>query len=233
MFLELTTFPLLKKLSPDMSDFSYYYWGPLLFKSKVDPWIVNEIYSEAKKLNMHEHEVRSSLAGAIEKELGFSDDYSQKIFNMILPHFEGYMEFCTESWTRERVPENTKFEIQPVKTWVNFQEKMEYNPRHTHTGELSFVLYLDIPEVLQWESDPRKSLQPGMIGFYYPPNMISSSNHILNPISAQSFRPETGDIFIFPAYLDHEVAAFKSDVVRVSMSGNVRVNAILPEEQNG
>ena len=37
--------------------------------------------------------------------------------------------------------------------------------------------------------------------------------------------PEVGDMFIFPAALKHWVIPFKSDVVRVSVSGNVdRVN---------
>ena len=43
----------------------------------------------------------------------------------------------------------------------------------------------------------------------------------------QSFFPEEGDIFIFPAWLKHWVAPFKSDVTRISVSGNVHDSAPL------
>ena len=40
-------------------------------------------------------------------------------------------------------------------------------------------------------------------------------------ISQHSFFPEEGDMFIFPASLKHWVFPFKSDCVRISVSGNV------------
>ena len=36
--------------------------------------------------------------------------------------------------------------------------------------------------------------------------------------------PKTGDAFIFPAWLVHHVHAFKSDVERISVSGNIILN---------
>ena len=36
-----------------------------------------------------------------------------------------------------------------------------------------------------------------------------------------SYFPEEGDMFIFPAWLKHWVSPFKSDCVRISVSGNV------------
>ena len=35
--------------------------------------------------------------------------------------------------------------------------------------------------------------------------------------------PKTGDMYIFPAQLEHMVAPFKSDVTRISVSGNYSV----------
>ena len=38
--------------------------------------------------------------------------------------------------------------------------------------------------------------------------------------------PEVGDLFIFPAWLIHHVYAFKSDVERISVSGNIEFEPI-------
>ena len=39
--------------------------------------------------------------------------------------------------------------------------------------------------------------------------------------TGMAIRPEPGDMYIFPAYLKHWVYPYKSDCVRVSVSGNV------------
>jgi hypothetical protein len=36
-------------------------------------------------------------------------------------------------------------------------------------------------------------------------------------------KPKTGDFFVFPAKLHHTVAPFKSDVTRISVSGNLEI----------
>ena len=47
-----------------------------------------------------------------------------------------------------------------------------------------------------------------------------------------SFFPEEGDMFIFPAWLKHWVAPFKSKCTRISVSGNVHDSAPLNAIQN-
>jgi len=42
-----------------------------------------------------------------------------------------------------------------------------------------------------------------------------------NSLTNNSFFPEEGDIFIFPAWLKHWVYPYRSDAVRVSVSGNI------------
>ena len=42
-------------------------------------------------------------------------------------------------------------------------------------------------------------------------------------ITGQSTIPETGDMYIFPAMLQHWVAPYKSKVTRVSVSGNLEI----------
>ena len=54
----------------------------------------------------------------------------------------------------------------------------------------------------------------GMINFEYGMDLPFS-------ISKFEYLPEVGDLFIFPAWLQHHVYAFKSDVERISVSGNI------------
>ena len=59
-----------------------------------------------------------------------------------------------------------------------------------------------------------KSAGPGGLTFLYGDN----DDHC---ISYHSIFPAAGDMFIFPAWLKHWVYPFKSDVTRISVSGNV------------
>jgi hypothetical protein len=81
---------------------------------------------------------------------------------------------------------------------------------------LSFVIYLKVPEELKKENEEYDGLSagPGGITFLYG----QAENYT---IANHSFFPEVGDMYIFPAYLKHWVYPYKSDCVRVSVSGNV------------
>jgi hypothetical protein len=48
-----------------------------------------------------------------------------------------------------------------------------------------------------------------------------------------SYFPQENDMFIFPAWLKHWVSPYKSDVVRVSVSGNVHDSAPLSQVRKG
>ena len=86
------------------------------------------------------------------------------------------------------------------------------------TGDLSFVIYLQVPDEIERENDEtaheHNNEGPGMILFDYGMEMPLSINRIAH-------MPRTGDAFIFPAWLIHHVYAFKSDVERISVSGNI------------
>ena len=55
------------------------------------------------------------------------------------------------------------------------------------------------------------------------PGKIVFEHGVDMPFSIGQFNrlPEVGDIIIFPAWLTHYVHAFKSDVERISVSGNI------------
>ena len=104
--------------------------------------------------------------------------------------------------------------------WVNYMQAGDFNPLHTHGGDYSFVLFLDVPEKLVQEQKEFEgtSAKPGMLMFEYTqqakPRWATTGSAI---------KPQTGDFFMFPALLQHWVAPFKSKVTRVSVSGNMRI----------
>jgi hypothetical protein len=106
--------------------------------------------------------------------------------------------------------------------WINYQKANEFNPPHDHDGKLSFVAYLQIPDELKKEhaAYTGKSCGPGGIQFIY-------GDGPRDCITYQSFFPEEGDMFIFPAWLKHWVAPYRSDCTRISVSGNVHDSAPL------
>jgi len=115
---------------------------------------------------------------------------------------------------RKDLKEDPKYFLE--KLWCNFQHNNEFNPPHSHGGALSFVIYLKVPEELKKENEEYDGLSagPGGITFLYgQAEDYTIANH--------SFFPSEGDMYIFPAYLKHWVYPYKSDCVRVSISGNV------------
>ena len=101
--------------------------------------------------------------------------------------------------------------------WFNDMKNNEYSPMHKHTGILSGVLYLKIPEY----SPSRKNKgTDGAITFIG--NTSPNDGLFTNPQFSVS--PKVGDIFIFPSTLRHQVYPFRTENgkgIRRTMSFNV------------
>ena len=100
--------------------------------------------------------------------------------------------------------------------WINYQLPGDFQPYHGHTGLLSGVIYINVPDVIAKENSSKESNNPtaGKIAFI-------SGNEFYVTSSEYNHQPVTGEILIFPSCLKHQVYPFKSDVERVSMSFNV------------
>jgi len=98
-------------------------------------------------------------------------------------------------------------------SWVNISKPGEYNPVHAHDGFFSFVIYLDIPEIIRKEYlyTPSTVASKSLISFY------SNFNN-----SEMKFNPKTGDMFLFTSDHRHAVGAFYTEgVERISLAGNI------------
>ena len=206
----------------DQIEVHTYNWGPCVTKFKIRDEFKNLLLDEAKK---SKGDYRDKLAGQLDTEIG----YSQESKDIVAPELAKYLGVYDQMFQKFR---NKTYDIKPsyalTALWINYQKKNEFNPPHDHDGALSFVIYLDIPEALIKENKDYigKSSGPGGIQFIYGEGDRQA-------ITYMSEMPKTGDMFIFPAWLKHWVSPFKSDVTRISVSGNVHDKipiAVLPKK---
>ena len=185
-------------------------WGPCLVKLKISEENRLLLLKEAQASKT---DFESRLAGIINKQGAFRDsNLFEEFFGKI---FELYAD-ALQKWTGDdSIDFKQKYELDSL--WANFQGPGDFNPPHDHDGSLSWVIYLDIPEVLKFENSKYKgrSAGPGGVTFIYGDGPRESVTH-------HSSFPETGVMYIFPAWLKHWVFPFKSKCTRISVSGNVR-----------
>ena len=197
-------------------------WGPCLISLKIRDDFKKILLDEAAK---NEQDFSSKLAGQIRKETGYSDESRDKIVPYLAPYLGVYDQMFQKYQAKnyEKKPEYTLTAL-----WANFQRQYEFNPPHDHDGKLSFVIYLSIPDKLKEENEAYKgkSCGPGGIQFMYGEGPRDA-------VTYMSYFPQENDMFIFPAWLKHWVSPYKSDVVRVSVSGNVHDSAPLSQVRKG
>lgn len=186
-------------------EWNFYYWGPYLWKTKIEQKFCDELFERAKKSNIKHNKY---LAAHIENEILYLKEDMKWFVNEITPYTNLY--FQTGNFWYKEVKE-TKLES----LWINYMKNGEFNPEHTHDGDISFVIYLKIPELLKKECEQNNANSPG------PGSITFSFGERMNYFTtAHNFFPEEGDLFMFPATLRHIVFPFKSDCVRISVSGN-------------
>jgi|TARA_R110000744_G_scaffold337414_1_gene442646 hypothetical protein len=104
-----------------------------------------------------------------------------------------------------------------ISAWFNDQKDDEYNPAHDHTGVLSGVLYLKIPEYL-----PSRKHHNADGSIVFISNECKTDGIMTN--STLLLSPEVGDLFLFSSSLKHQVYPFRTadkKGIRRSLSFNM------------
>jgi uncharacterized protein (TIGR02466 family) len=191
----------------------YFYWGPLLWKTKISNDIVDGLLTRGLKSNVsHRHK----LVGYFKDEYSYSKDDMSWFVEKMKPYFLKHKDVCENEWYLTENPP-----IQLTSLWINIMRAGDFNPPHTHDGELSFVIYLKVPEKLEEEFNSYVGRSPDGNGAGAVTFGIDFDATKKNTISTMTFLPEVGDMFIFPANLTHFVAPFKCEGERISVSGNL------------
>ena len=197
--------------------YKYYNWGPLLFKTNITSKECQLILEEGKKCRKNIYDHRSKLAGHLKEEYRLND------MEGFLKWFNKYLKMYVNAFYKWKgIPANATSKLHLHSIWINYMQAGDFNPPHTHGGDLSFVIYPSIPKKILEENKTFKGNRnpgggPGGISFTYGTTKR-------NYISAVDNLPQTGELFIFPADLTHWVFPFKSKVERISVSGNLDFN---------
>ena len=191
-------------------------WGPCVVRMKINDAFKKLLLDEAKN---NKEDYRNKLAGILDHETGYSEESKKKI----IPHLTqcvGVYDQAFEKYTNKKYDKRPEYVLSAL--WINHQKPNDFNPPHDHDGKLSFVIYLSIPDELKKENKEYKgkSCGPGGIQFIY-------GNGPRDCVTYMSFMPEENDCFVFPAWLKHWVAPYKSNCTRISVSGNFHDSAPL------
>tara|TARA_Y100001951_G_scaffold74088_1_gene61056 strand:+ start:1218 stop:1847 length:630 start_codon:yes stop_codon:yes gene_type:complete len=205
--------------------YNFPYWGPFVCKLQVEQEMVDILLEKGKESREKNLDHRSKLAGMIDNEY-YYEDYE----DWFVPRFTKYIDTYIDGVEEYH---NNAFKSPPISwnlttPWINYQKAKEYNPPHHHDGDLSFVVYLQVPDEIKKENEKMQGVHnntgPGMINFDYGIVELPFS------ISTYFELPEVRDLYIFPAWLTHHVFAFKADVERISVSANIIFNYDQPKD---
>ena len=198
--------------------FKYYYWGPCLTRFNLDNEICEGLL---QKGNLLKEDARTDLAGHLDKELRYSKEDQNWFLSKFSPVIKDHMKFLCDYHNKD-----LNANLQLTTLWINYMRKNEFQPHHIHNTELSFVIYLKVPEKLKEEHKNyvgTDTAGPGGIKF-----VNSLNNDFLNIAEVPLF-PKENECYIFPGSLTHTVYTCKSDWERVSVSGNFKF--VHPDEQ--
>jgi hypothetical protein len=184
--------------------------------------IKNEINNIQNNFELHESQkFNNILAGNIKREYHLieSHEYSQNLFLPLVYDYNNYYDYLRNfTMLSKSVP------IVLDKCWVNFQKKYEFNPPHTHTGILSYVLWTYVP----YDMEEERMLSPGAESNTNRAGMFSLLyTNTLGKVTTHDISVDKNmenNILIFPSNFSHMVYPFfTSDGYRISVSGNFKL----------
>jgi hypothetical protein len=198
-------------------DFKFFYWGPCLTRFILDSKFCNELLHKGRLLKK---DARKDLAGHLDKEFKYDENDKKWFVTKFSPILNDHLLFFKEYHNY-----NTNFNFKLTDLWINFMQKNEFNPPHKHSHQLSFVIYLQVPNQLKEEHKNYLGTDTGGPGGIKFINDCSNDNF---KISEVPIFPKENECYIFPASLIHMVFPYKSDCERISVSGNIE---LMPNEK--
>jgi uncharacterized protein (TIGR02466 family) len=194
-------------------------FGPSIVKVKLPQALIDELNNYTETVIKDEARLKSLdhgpyLAGNVNQEILLEEDFMAKI------KWTEFIGMVCNEWLRKTTGKELKG-LKIINSWIVRQYQGEYNPVHHHAGHISGVAYLKIPQNMGNTTQQNKYANSnGNLVF-----INGSANLFAN--SAFEIKPEVGDFYMFPNYLDHAVYPFSgTDEERRSVS----FNAVLDPE---
>ena len=188
-------------------------WGPYVMKTSVPNYIIERLMQDGIKTKKN---YNKKLAGHLKNQFLYPKETQHWFYTQIKPILQAYREgHCLYHGIK-----NLEVELGADDLWINFMKSGDFNPLHTHNCDYSFVLFLNVTKELIKEQDEFEgtSAPPGSLIFEYTQQAKPKW-----ATTGAAIKPVTGDMFIFPALLQHWVCPFKSKTTRISVSGNIAI----------
>ena len=188
-------------------------FGPYVMRTKIPEDMRKRLLNDGKKDLKSYHK---QLAGHLHTQLKYNDKTTSWFYQESNFIWQAYR----EGWSNFTGLPNEDVELNAHDLWVNFMKPGDFNPVHTHGGDYSFVIFLDVPKkILEEEKEfEGTSAKPGSLMFEFTQQAKPKWS-----MTGQAIKPRTGDMLIFPALLQHWVVPFKSKCTRISVSGNLEI----------
>tara|TARA_R100001015_G_C4623500_1_gene181330 strand:- start:292 stop:912 length:621 start_codon:yes stop_codon:yes gene_type:complete len=122
-------------------------------------------------------------------------------------------------------PKNN-IELYVTQSWLNYTKENQYHHQHSHPNSIiSGVFYFDCNK----ENDKIKFLNTDYQQI--SPEINDSKFNLWNSTSWW-FPVETGQLIMFPSYIDHKVDNKKGNNIRISLAFNTFYKGVLGENNN-
>ena len=186
-------------------------FGPKIAVIRIPRKIINQINLEVNNVLKSKKRTKQSdyskkLVGEVQQEIQLSKNFVKK-------YLIKFINSNVKKYIKKTINRRTKT-IKLNNLWIVRQYKNEYNPVHFHSGHISGVGYLKIPNNI---TKSRKRLKTnGTIDF------IHGSKSFLNN-SIFNHKPKVGDLILFPNYLMHTAYPFNIEKERRSFSFNAKI----------
>ena len=197
-------------------------FGPAILKIKIPNDILNDLNQDCLDISDNKKEKidwSDQLAGRVEEEYHITKDLLVKHaiwFNAVTSRYL----FPDEKAFKENAG---RFKVGISSGWYVRQHDGDFNPLHFHTGcQISTVGFLKLPNDIEeyWkEEDKDHNPFGGYLDFRYGTIGLNCPNNM-------KVKPEVGNFYMFPNWLDHQVYPFRSKYKKPDVKGERRSFAL-------
>ena len=192
-------------------------FGPSIIKVKIPSEIlfemnkyVDEMEKDKKKTAELDH--GPNLIGNVYQEFRLDIEFMKKI------KWAEFLATSCEKWLLDGHNITLRrFDI--ISSWIVKQFKNDYNPIHYHSGQISGVGYLKVPEDMGETIQKTKKLNHNgkLVLIDGSKKFVCSPTYVINP--------KVGDFYFFPSYMMHTVYPFfDTSEERRSVSFNAKID---------
>ena len=197
-------------------------FGPSIAKVTIPEDLIKELNDYLDQIVLSDEKIKlqnhgNKLAGNVSQEFKLEKNFINS------SGLENFLNQNAKDWIKQTVnKEINKFDI--IESWIVRQFENEYNPLHSHSGHISGVGYLKVPN--NFGDTVQKNKHENFNGHL---QLVHGTKMFLSPVLL-SIEPKVGDFYFFPNYLMHAVYPFKN---KSDERRSVSFNALIDNEIYG